>query len=133
MEYADEIQSRQTIQTNSDKKAENKMAKKTEVLVTLVDDLTGEEFTEGEGETFPFTFDGERYEIDLNAKNSKAFRTAVAKYVKAARVVTGRRASGPSEAAQVREWAKEAGVEVNAKGRIPEGVLAQYRAAQSGE
>lgn len=114
----------------SAKEKVKEMAQKTEVLVTLVDDLTGDEFQEGEGETFNFAFDGEKYELDLNAKNAKAFRTAVGKYVKAARVVTGRRSTGPSEAAQVREWAKGAGVEVNAKGRIPESVLEQYRAAQ---
>lgn len=106
------------------------MAKKTEVLVTLVDDLTGEEFTEGDGETFSYSFDGEKYELDLNAKNAKAFRTAVAKYVKASRVVTGRRSNTPSEAAEVRAWAKDNGVEVSPKGRIPEAVLAQYRDAQ---
>lgn len=110
---------------------EKTMAQKTEVIVTLVDDLTGEEFNENEGETFNFAFGGEKYELDLNAKNAKAFRTAVKKYVEAARVVTGRRSNTPSEAAQVREWASQNGVEVSPKGRIPEAVLEQYRAAQS--
>ncbi len=109
------------------------MAKKTEVLVTLVDDLTGEEFIEGQGETFVFSFDGEKYELDLSDKNAKSFRTAVKKYVDAARVTTGRRAGTPSEAAEVRSWAAENGVQVSAKGRIPEAILTQYRASQSSE
>lgn len=108
----------------------NDMAKKTEVTVTLVDDLTGEEFAEGKGETFQYTFDGVRYELDLSDKNAKAFRTAVQKYVNASRVST-RKTGSTSNAAEVRAWAKDAGVEVSAKGRIPESVLEQYNASKS--
>ena len=122
----------QDIQTEPKEKA-IEMAKKTEVLVTVVDDLTGEEFIEGQGETFVFTFDGEKYELDLSDKNAKSFRTAVKKYVDAARVTTGRRPGTPSEAAEVRSWAAENGVQVSAKGRIPEAILTQYRASQSSE
>lgn len=111
------------------------MAQKTEVLVTLVDDLTGDEFAEGEGETFTYAFDGEKYELDLNAKNAKAFRTALKKYVDASRVVTGRRNgnghSAPSEASQIRSWASENGKDVNDRGRIPQALVDEYRASQS--
>lgn len=107
------------------------MAQTTETIVHLVDDISGEEFTPEDGETFAFVFDGEKYELDLNNKNAKAFRTAMGKYLKAARVVTGRRASGPSEAAQVRAWAAEVGREVNAKGRIPADLMEAYQAAQA--
>ncbi len=108
------------------------MAKKTEVLVSLVDDISGEEFTEGEGETFLFAFDGEKYELDLNKKNSEAFRRAVKKYVDAARVVTNRRvtSNGPSEASEIRAWAAKEGKEVNDRGRIPQALVDAYRAAQ---
>lgn len=116
--------------------AENKaketiMAKKTEVLVTLVDDITGTEFTEGEGETVRYSLDGQRYEIDLMTKNAAAFRKAFEKYTKASRMVGARTvASEPSEATAIRTWAKEHGKDVNDRGRIPTALVEEYRAAQ---
>ena len=55
------------------------------VHITLEDDLDGGDAAE----TVAFGLDGRTYEIDLNAKNAKALRDALAKYVAA-----GRRASG---------------------------------------
>jgi hypothetical protein len=111
------------------------MAVKTETLVTVSDDLTGEAFNEGEGETLAFSFDGTNYELDLNNKNATAFRKAFEKYVKAARIkpTRGRKpgTQQSSETAAIREWAKENGLTVNDRGRVPSNVVDLYHAAHT--
>lgn len=108
------------------------MAKRTEVV--LVDDLDGGPAEE----TVQFGIDGVSYEIDLNAENAEALRDAVAAYVGHGRRVGGRRASGrassrrsggSSDSAQIRAWAREQGLDINERGRIPADILAQYEAA----
>ena len=51
------------------------------VHITLEDDLDGG----SAAETVAFGLDGRTYEIDLNAKNAKALREDMAKYVAAGR------------------------------------------------
>jgi nucleoid-associated protein Lsr2 len=109
-----------------------------EVIEKLIDDLDGSEATE----TITFALDGTSYEIDLNKKNAGALRKALEPYVKAARRragSSGRRRSAPATPArktqrgfdivQLREWAGSNGVEVPARGRIPQAVVDQYKAA----
>lgn len=80
-------------------------------------------------------------EIDLNRKKAAALRKALAQYVKAAarkgRSARGRGMAAPAtsckvqrdhEIVQLREWAGSNGVEVPARGRIPQ-VVDQYKAA----
>ena len=108
------------------------------MIEKLIDDLDGSEATE----TVSFGFDGTSYEIDLSKKNAAALRKALEQYVKAAR--KGRSAGGRQKAAtatasrkaqrdydivQLREWAGSKGVEVPARGRIPQVVVDQYKAA----
>ncbi len=109
------------------------MARKQEVIVTLVDDIDGTEAVE----TVSFALDGVGYEIDLNKKNAKALRTDVEKWVESARKArktpTGRRRTaaktGGSDAAAIRVWAHENGIAVPARGRIPAAIVEQYRSA----
>lgn len=111
------------------------MAQKT--VVTLVDDLDGGELSEGEGETVRFALDGVQYDIDLSTRHADELRKTLARYVDAGRRTGGRRASGGHtrrvgtgvDNRAVREWASANAVEVNARGRIPADVIAQYRAA----
>jgi Lsr2 len=105
------------------------------VTVALEDDLTGGPATE----TLRFAFDGTDYEIDLNAKNGTAFRKQLASYVEHARKTgrtqgrrAGRAASSRQRSGDVRAWAKQHGLAVSERGRIPAGVMAQYEAAGSG-
>ncbi len=87
--------------------------------------------------TVRFAFDGTGYEIDLNAKNAAAFGKQLAPYLEHARKAgraqprrpgrTGRQRSG-----DIRAWAKEHGLAVSARGRIPASVLEQYHAASGG-
>ena len=109
-----------------------------EVIEKLIDDLDGSDATE----TVMFALDGTSYEIDLNKKNAAALRKALDQYVKAARRSSGtggRRKSAPAapsrkvqrdfDIVQLREWAGSNGVDVPARGRIPQAVVDQYKAA----
>ncbi len=104
------------------------------VQVTLEDDIDGGKADE----TVTFSLDGVSYEIDLSKKNADKLRNAFAPYVGAARRMTGRSASrrgragargARNEAGAIREWAKEQGLKVSDRGRIPADIVEQYRAA----
>ncbi len=105
------------------------------VTIALEDDLTGGPAVE----TVRFALEGTGYEIDLNAKNAAAFRTQLTPYVEHARRA-GRapsRRSGPSVASRqrsgdIRAWAKQHGLAVSERGRIPASVVEQYHAAGNG-
>jgi hypothetical protein len=102
------------------------------VTVVLEDDLAG-----GPAEqTVRFAFDGTDYEIDLNAKNAAAFGKQLAPYIEHARKAgraparrPGRTAVGRQRSGDVRAWAKEHGLAVSERGRIPASVVEQYQAA----
>ncbi len=107
------------------------MAQKVSVL--LVDDIDGSDANE----TIPFGLDGTHYEIDLNSDHAQELRERLSRYVKAARKVTGS-ASRPARARrttandaknkEIRNWARERGLDVNDRGRIPADIMAQYEA-----
>ena len=102
------------------------------VSVVLEDDLTG-----GPAEkTIRFAFDGTDYEIDLNAKNAAAFGKQLAPYIEHARRAgrapsrrPGRTAANRQRSGDIRAWAKEHGLAVSERGRIPVSVAEQYHAA----
>ena len=106
------------------------------VTVALEDDLTGGPADE----TVRFAVDGTGYEIDLSAKNAAAFSKLLAPYIeharKAGRGAQGRRAgrtvSSRQRSGDIRAWAKEHGLAVSERGRIPASVAEQYRAAGNG-
>ena len=70
------------------------MAQKT--IVTLVDDLTGEEAENIS--TVEFTLDGMTYELDLTDENRAKLRDALSPYANAGRKIGGRHRSGPAQA-----------------------------------
>jgi hypothetical protein len=102
------------------------------VSVLLVDDIDGSEAKE----TISFALDGTRSEIDLNGEHGQELRGELERYVKAARRVTGssgrptlvRRASADDKNKEVRDWARDQGLEVNDRGRIPAHIVAKYEA-----
>ena len=102
------------------------------VTVVLEDDLTG-----GPAEqTVRFAFEGTDYEIDLSAKNAAAFGKQLAPYIEHARKAgrlsvsrSGRTAANRQRSGDVRAWAKEHGLAVSERGRIPASVMEQYQAA----
>ena len=111
--------------------------------ILLTDDLDGSEASE----TVTFTVDGVPYEIDLSDEHARQLRESVADYVDAARKPSSRRAPATKRAAakttgaqptgdrpdtqQVREWAKEHGIEVSERGRLSNDLIVRFQEANS--
>ena len=105
----------------------------TKITVTLEDDLNGGPADE----TVRFASDGTGYEIDLNANNAAAFRRQLAPYIDHARRAgarqrLGRTAASRACSADIRAWAKDHGIALSGRGRIPADVAEQYHAATAG-
>jgi hypothetical protein len=105
------------------------------VTVALEDDLTGGPADQ----TVRFAFDGTEYEIDLSAKNAAAFSKLLAPYIEHGRETgraqarrAGRTAASRQRLGDIRAWAKEHGLAVSERGRIPASVAEQYHAAGGG-
>ncbi len=105
------------------------------VTIDLQDDLDGGPADE----TIRFAVDGTDYEIDLRTSHANVFRRELAPYIEHARRA-GRpqpRRPGPTSGSRqhtgdIRAWAKDRGIAVNERGRIPASVAEQYRAAHNG-
>jgi hypothetical protein len=112
--------------------------------VLLVCDLHDDD-TPG-SETISFCLDDGTYEIDVCAEHADELRDAFAPYVGAARRAGGRAAppargrgraqrggggGGPDRqrTADIRTWAKEQGLKVSERGRIPATIIQQFEAA----
>ncbi|WP_280379403.1 histone-like nucleoid-structuring protein Lsr2 [Nocardia wallacei] len=100
------------------------------VLVTRVDDLDGESTAD---ETVVFGLDGVTYEIDLSAGNAALLREQLRQWAERARRVrrTTIAARQPTtmvavQSTAARKWARENGVTVSARGRVPAEVLRAY-------
>lgn len=105
------------------------------ITVTLEDDLDGGPAAG----TTRFALDGAEYEIDLSQHNADTLRKALAPFIDHARRATGgpsrqgeRTASVRQRSADIRAWAKEHGIAVSERGRIPASVAEQYEAAAGG-
>jgi len=103
------------------------------VTVALEDDLDGGPADE----TVRFGFGGTDYEIDLSATNARAFRKQLTPFVEHARKAgrgparrTARTPAGRQRSGEVRAWAKDHGIAVSERGRIPAHVIEQYQAAK---
>jgi hypothetical protein len=105
------------------------------ITVTLEDDLDGGPAAE----TVRFGLGGAEYEIDLSKKNATAFRRQLAPFIEHARKAgrgPRRRPAGTSSnrerSGDIRAWAKDQGIAVSDRGRIPASVVEQYEAATKG-
>jgi hypothetical protein len=117
------------VHAGEDVNLEDFVAKK--VLTEFVDDIDG---TVAE-RTFTFAVDGTDYEIDLSVDNIAEFKAAVAGFVESARktgrpAVARRTPADRSKAGEIRQWARSNGRNVGDKGRIPEGLIQEFEAAQ---
>jgi Lsr2 len=109
------------------------MAQKVQTI--FIDDLDG---TQADG-TVRFGLDGTDYEIDLNSEHAQQLRDALARYISAARRIsgsarrpprTGRRAqSSKPNTTEIREWAKTQGIDVKDRGRVPAELIVKFQAA----
>ncbi len=102
------------------------------VNIVLVDDIDESDAEE----TISFGLDGKEYAIDLNVKNARALRDAMAVYVAHARPVSNRsgrrtaaKSSGGASPAEIRAWARDNGFDVPARGRVSAEVREAYAAA----
>jgi len=105
------------------------------IQTLLIDDLDGS----AAEDTVRFGLDGTEYEIDLNAGHAEELRDALARYVDAARRVSGsarkparggsRGPTGGLDTTEVREWARAQGIEVKDRGRVPADLVVKFRAA----
>jgi hypothetical protein len=109
------------------------LAKRT--TVTIYDDLDGSEGAS----TVTFAYRGTSYEIDLGEENQAKLGAALAPFIMAARR-TGRvpvpadrktSASRRRDLAAIRAWAREQGLEVPDRGRVPAEVQKAYDAAHA--
>ncbi len=110
------------------------MAKRVITLVT--DDISGE--TSDDVATHTFSVDGIFYEIDLGADNYDRLLEVLSPYISSGRKSGAVAKRGPAkrraadagpDPATVRRWAKEQGIDVSLRGRVPKEVIEKYNAA----
>src|SRR5438094_8563213 len=112
---------------------EGEMAQR--ITVMLEDDLDGGPAEE----TVRFRFGGADYEIDLCKKNAAAFRKQLAPFIEHARKAgrgqprrPARSVASRQRSGDIRAWAKDHGIAISERGRIPANVVEQYHAAAKG-
>ena len=105
------------------------------VSVTFACDYDSKVITDGEHLTRAFSLDGRDYEIDLCETHSQKF-DELRWFADRARKVTGRvtrtkrrTAAHRRHSAEVRAWAKQRGMAVSDRGRIPAQVTRKYEAS----
>jgi hypothetical protein len=105
----------------------------------LEDDLNG---GPADGTVF-FGLDGKAYEIDLSAANASKLRAEMGPYLEGARklgrvgappahMTRTRSTSDRERSAEIRTWARERGISVNDRGRIPQEITSQWEAETAG-
>lgn len=102
-------------------------------VVINIDDFSGKESEEVS--THAFSLDGVSYEIDLVPENYDKLYDALAPFIENGRK-TGRAkgakarkdTDGPS-AEEVRVWARDNGLQVNERGRVPKEIREAFEAA----
>ena len=108
------------------------------VVTERFDDLDGSPAEE----TVRFGYAGREYEIDLNEEHAAALDELLAPYVEHARTVDGaqpqkrtRRTEerhSRQELQAIRAWARDQGLQMSDRGRIPLEIVTKYKAAQDG-
>ena len=104
------------------------------IIVHKTDDLNG--IVSDDVSTVSFGVDGVHYEIDLNTAHQEQLRAALAPFLPLARRVNwgdGTLYSTQDDLmARIRSWAQEQGVGLSSRGRIPNAVIAAFKAAHEG-
>jgi len=101
------------------------------IVTQYTDDIDG---SKAQG-TIQFSYNGSAYEIDLSAKNTKAFEKALSPYISAARKVRRSATAGArrdrrtqaTDLAEIRAWANTNGYQVADRGRIPTVVVEAFQ------
>lgn len=110
----------------------------TQTQVTIVDDINGS--TE-DVITCAFGLGDSQYEIDLGPDNREELEQFLERFIQAARPVRSDKSGRASRAksarkvidrdrtAEIRSWAKDAGLDVSERGRISKAVVEAYESA----
>ncbi len=111
-------------------------------LQVITDDMDGTDLKPGQGKTVRFSFDGSDYVIDLSDKNYKRFAAEIEVWASKAHppepAPPARRRGRPSKPAArpatsdmkaVRDWARDNGYTVSARGRVSSEIHDAYTAA----
>ncbi|MBM4574854.1 Lsr2 family protein [Rhodococcus hoagii] len=100
----------------------------------VIDDIDGST----EATTIRFSVGRSHYEIDLSEENTDKLYEALQPFISKARKVSATTAAAPSRAARlrlehaaIRQWAKENGINVNDRGRLPNDLIERYKAAHT--
>lgn len=104
------------------------------IITQLISDISGAEILNGEGEKVEFAYRGVNYVIDLTADEASDFDAAMAHWTGHATQRGGGRKRGErtrngNDAKAIRQWARENGLDVPERGRIPAEVRSKYEAA----
>src|SRR5512135_763461 len=111
------------------------------VITERVDDLDGSPAVE----TVRFGYAGRDYEIDLSEEHAAELDELLAPYIehgrrangakpsRRARPAEGQRRRRSEEVRAIRKWAREQGLQVSDRGRVPADVIAKYDAARWGD
>jgi hypothetical protein len=104
------------------------------VLIDDIDDIDGSEAAE----TLTFSYRGTQYEVDLSQEHIDELEKALVPIIKVARQVQttppprrrraaaeGRR-TPPVSTQEIRKWAREQGLEISDRGRIPAEIAERY-------
>ncbi len=107
------------------------------VQITLLCDL--DDGNVEADETLHFGLGGASYEVDVCGKHAQQVRDGLQPFVSHARKTSsassssrrrpGRSEAGRDQTAGIRTWAKDQGIQVNDRGRIPASVVKEYEAA----
>ena len=109
-----------------------------QVSVTYACDYDDKEIPDGQHRSLTFGLDGQEYEIDLCMKHGDRFGEIVGKFTEHARRQSlrgtapkrrRRTVATRQRSAEIRAWAKRAGIEVSDRGRIPAQVIRSYEAS----
>ena len=87
-------------------------------------------------ETLQFSLGNTAYEVDVCTKHAQQIREGLEPFVEHARKIGGsnrrrqRAGTNGQQTAAIRSWAKDRGIHINDRGRIPASVVKEYEAAQ---
>ncbi|MFT3663026.1 MAG: Lsr2 family protein [Gordonia sp. (in: high G+C Gram-positive bacteria)] len=107
------------------------------VVTTYVDDLTGEELTADQRKTVTVGLNGKTWKLDVSEASRQTVIDTIEQWTKDAELITKPASSAPSgtsadrkaQLQAIRAWAKQQGMEVSERGRIPVEVEDAFNAA----
>ena len=109
-----------------------------ETIQVYFDDLTGEPVEADDVRSIKFAWEGKALRLDLNQENAEKLEEVMKPYLDAATLVTSseiKKAPKPrrTDLDKVRSWARENGMEVSDRGRVPIKVLDAYDNRNKGQ